>query len=319
MMHQPAARYIGLDIANGTLRGARVNVAGRSLARNDQPLAKTSVEILVNQLVSAVHAVDGTGSEAASAVGIAIPGVVTGNKVSMSANLSLLNGVPLADELTRRLGRPAMLENDANAAALAEAWQGAGRGGKSVLYISLGQGIGSGLVMNSQIWAGPNGYAGEIGHVQVEPAGAPCGCGLRGCLETIAGAAGWVRRAKTAMKNRPTKLQALNLDQAAILKAAEEGDGVALEVMDETARALGITLAAAIGLLNLDRVVIGGPAASSMLLERVVIEARQRTLPRAFAECQIKLSELNDGACVLGAARVARTGTRFGSAPSEYR
>jgi glucokinase len=300
------------------LRGARVSGSGRSIAVYNEPISRTSVQGLVDQLVSAARAVDGTGNEAARAVGVAIPGIVTGSKrVSMSANLSMLDQVPLADELTRRLGRPALLENDANAAALAEAWQGAGRGGRSVLYVSLGVGIGAGIVIDGHVWSGPSGLAGEIGHLQVEHGGASCGCGSTGCLETVAGAAGWTRRAKAALRNRTSTLSPDKLDPQTIVTAAEDGDFVALEVVNEVARALGSTLATAVTLLNLDRVVIGGGAAACpLLLERVVAEAKQRTLPRAFSECSFKLSELNDGAGVLGAARVARVASMFGGGSS---
>jgi glucokinase len=307
--------YIGLEISRDALRGARVSGAGRSIAVYNEPIARMSLQGLVDQLVNAAQAVDGTGNEAARAVGVAIPGIVIGSKrVSMSANLSMLDQVPLADELSRRLGRPALLENDANAAALAEAWQGAGRGGRSVLYMSLGIGIGAGIVMDGHVWSGSNGYAGEIGHLQVEHGGAPCGCGGKGCLETVAGAAGWARRAKNALRSRTSILSPDKLDPQTIVNAARDGDSVATEVVNEVARAIGSTLATAVTLLNLDRVVIGGGAAACpLLLEKVVAEAKERTLPRAFAECSFKLSELNDGAAVLGAARVARVASMFGN------
>jgi glucokinase len=310
---QAASSYVGLEIANGILRSGRINGMGRLVARHDQPLAMTSLEALVNQLVAAVRAVDGTGDEAARAVGVAISGIVAANRVTMCANMPLLSDAPLGEELGRRLGRPVRLENDANAAAVAEAWQGAGRGGRAVLFVELGVGLGAGIVVDGRVWSGPNGYAGEIGHVQVDPNGAPCGCGLRGCLETIAGATGWMRRLRAALASRHSAVPT-NGDQQAIVTAAVAGDVVALEIVAETARALGTTLAAAVGLLNLDRVVIGGGAAACpLLLDKVVAEARQRTLPRAFAECSFRLSELTDGACVLGAARVARV-AMFGAA-----
>jgi len=313
-MLPPASSYIGLEVGSDVLRGGRVNASGRIVTRYEQPLARTSVESLLNQLTAAVKAVDGTGDEAARAVGVAIPGIVAGNRVTMCANLPLLDDLALGDLLSGRLGRPALLENDANAAALAEAWQGAGRGGRSVLFVSLCTGIGAGIVADGRVWSGPNGYAGEVGHVQVETKGVPCACGSRGCLETIAGAVGWTRRARAALAGRASTLQPDHLEPAAIVAAAEAGDEVAREIVAETARALGAPLAAAIGLLNLDRVVLGGgPTACPLLLDALVVEARQRTLPRAFAECSFRLSELTEGACVLGAARVARV-AMFGAA-----
>ncbi len=311
-----SAHHIGIEIANGVARVARVNGAGRAVARDEHPLVTTSVETIVGQLTAAVHRIDGAGAESARAVGVAIPGIVASDRVSLSAHLAVLDGVPLGGELARRLGRPVLLENDANAAALAEAWQGAGREGRSVLYVSLGVGIGAGVVIDGLIWSGPSGYAGEIGHLQVDESGTLCGCGLAGCLETVVGADGWVRRARGALRTRSSKkLDPATVDQAAIVAAAAEGDRIALDVLHGAGQALGRALAAAIVLLNLDRVVIGGgPAACPMLLDEVIAEARRRTLPRAFAGCVFRLSALGEGACVLGAARVARAGTLFGNA-----
>jgi glucokinase len=312
MNHAPSASYIGLQITSEMLRGARVTGSGRSIADYKERWVRTSAEGLMDQIVEAATAIDGASE--ARAVGVAIPGVVAGKRVHRAANLSALEAVPLAEELSRRLGRPVLLENDANAAALAEAWRGAGRGGRGVLYVSLGVGIGAGVVIEGRLWSGASGYAGEIGHLQIDADGTACSCGSRGCLETIAGAAGWIRLAKRAMeKGAGTKLEPRTLDSKTILSAVEDGDAVAREVVDEVARALGMTLAPALALLNVDRVVIGGaPIASPFLLQRIIIETRRRTLPAVFAGCAFQFSELNEGAGVLGAARVARVASMFG-------
>lgn len=296
------------------MRGARVSASGRSIASYTEPVTRGSVGGLLEQVVHAARSVDGAGEEAARAVGVAIPGIITGKRVSLSANLSVLDQFPLAEELTQRLGRPVTLENDANAAALAEAWQGAGRGGRAVLYVSLGIGIGAGLVLDGRVWSGPSGFAGEIGHLHVDMDGVPCGCGAKGCLETIAGAAGWARRAKLALAKGKSSLRPEHLDPGSIIAAAEAGDTIAMDVVNDVSRVLGSTLATAVTLMNLDRVVIGGGAAAcQMVLDKVVAEAKTRTLPRAFDECGFRLSELSDRGCVLGAARVARVASMFGS------
>ena len=183
-------------------------------------------------------------------------------------NVPALDGLHVGDELEARTGRASFAENDANAAALAEAWLGAGRGARHVLYVTLGTGVGGGLVFDGRIWLGRNGYAGEIGHIQVEPDGIPCGCGSWGCLETIAGVPRWTRRAEALLATgRASTLAGRSpLDPQVIVEAARGEDAVALEVVDGAARAVGVGVAAVLDLLNVDRVVVGGGVASAGLL-----------------------------------------------------
>jgi len=218
----------------------------------------------------------------------------------------------VGEELEARTGRASFVENDANAAALAEAWLGAGRGGHDVLYVTLGTGVGGGLVFDGRIWMGRNGYAGEIGHIQVDPDGPACGCGSWGCLETIAGIPGWTRRAEALLAGgrQSTLVGVSPLDPQAIVEAARGDDAVALEVVDGAARAVGMGIAAVLDLLNVDRVVVGGGVANAgfFLLERIVEEARKRTFPHVFADVSFRLAELGSDAGVVGAARVGMLG-----------
>jgi glucokinase len=176
--------------------------------------------------------------------------------------------------------------------------------------VTLGTGIGGGVILGGRIWSGKSGYAGEVGHIQVDPEGLPCGCGSRGCVETIAGIGGWVRRAEAGLRERESSLRGRAIDPEAIVGAARTGDALALEVVAGTARALGVAIGAALNLLNLDRVVIGGgvAAAGDFLLERVTAEVRARTFPQVFADASFRLAELGGDAGVVGAARVAMVG-----------
>jgi glucokinase len=257
-----------------------------------------------------VRTLDPDGS--AAAIGIGLPGIVErgGSRVLACPNLPELDGFALGPEIARRTGRPAFLENDANAAALAEAWMGAGRGSENLLLVTLGTGIGGGILLEGRIWSGKSGYAGEVGHIQAESGGVPCGCGSSGCVETVAGIAGWKRRAQGGLETRSSSLAGKALDPANIVAAAKEGDAVALDVVNGTARALGIGIAATLLLLNLDRVVIGGgvAAAGAFLLDRIAEETRRRTFPQVSADCTFKLAELGADAGVVGAARVAMVG-----------
>jgi glucokinase len=302
-----ATDFIGLDLGGTFLKAARVAPDGEVGRRLRQPLESYSADGLLSQLARAVRMLEEDGP--AQAVGLGIPGIVepvTGLARGVP-NLPSLEGVPLAAELAARCERPSFAANDANAAAEAEAWLGAGQGCRNMLYVSLGTGVGGGLVLDGRLFIGHAGYAGEVGHIQVEPDGVPCGCGSWGCVETIAGAPGWVRRAEKAMAGRTSALAGLRLEPAVIVEAAHAGDAVALEVLDGAARALGAGIGATLNLLNVERVVVGGgvSAAGAILLDRVIEETRQRTFPAVFAACSFRAAALGADAGVVGAARVA--------------
>lgn len=301
------ADVIGLDLGGTFLKAARVAANGTVGRRLRQPVESDSADGLLSQLARAVRTLEEDGD--APAVGLGIPGIVepvTGLARGVP-NLPALEGVPLGAELAARCGRPAFAANDASAAALAEAWLGAGQGANNMVYVSLGTGVGGGLVLAGRLFTGTAGYAGEIGHIQVEPDGVPCGCGSWGCVETIAGAPGWVRRAEKAMAGRVSALHGLQLEPAVIVQAAHAGDAAALEVVDGAARALGAGIAATLNLLNAERVVVGGgvAAAGAILLDRVFAETRQRTFHAVSAGCSFHQSALGADAGVVGAARVA--------------
>jgi glucokinase len=272
-------------------------------------VAKATSGELLAQLEAAVRALE--GGAACRAVGIGLPGIVetASGRVGISANLPVLNGCQVGAELARRTGRPAFAENDANAAALAESWIGAGRGSSHVLLVTLGTGIGGGLTFAGRAWNGKSGFAGEIGHMQVDPTGVACGCGSWGCVETIAGIPGWERRARAALaEGRASSLRgAARLDPEAIVAAARQGDALAIELVDEAARALGVGIASVLALLNLDCIVVGGgvAAAGELLLDRIVEHVRRRTFPRVFADTRLCLATLGGDAGVVGAARAA--------------
>ena len=305
-----SASVVALDVGGTFLKGARIEGAGRVTARLHDPVARRSRETLLDQFEAATRTLDPDGT--AVALGIGIPGIVErgGSTVLACPNLPELDGFGLGPEMARRTERPAFLENDANAAALAEAWIGAGRGSGNLLLVTLGTGIGGGILLDGRIWSGKSGYAGEVGHIQVDPDGAPCGCGSRGCVETVAGIAGWKRGAEARIAAHPSVLAGKALDPANIVAAAKGGDAVALDVVAAAARALGIGIAAALLLLNLDRVLIGGgvAAAGDFLLERIADETRRRTFPQVAQDCSFKLAELGADAGVVGAARVAMVG-----------
>ncbi len=302
--------FVGLDVGGTFLKAARVDGGGRVLRQIREPIRKASAEELLAQFEAAVRTLETEG--AVRAVGVGLPGIVerrTG-AVRNAPNVHVLNGIDVSREVEARTSRPTFAENDANAAALAESWLGAGRDAEYVLFVTVGTGVGGGFVFDGRIWQGRSGYAGEIGHIQVDPGGVRCGCGSWGCVETIAGIAGWARRAEALSATGETSLRGKTLDPAVIAAAAREGDAVARDVVDGAARALGIGIAAALNLLNVDRVVVGGGVAlaGSVLLDGIAHETRKRTFGHVFEDADLRGAELGAVAGVVGAARVAMMG-----------
>ncbi len=307
------AMYIGLDVGGTNLKGARIGESGEVLARLHEPVVRERPDDLLAQFEQAVKTL-GAGGEVRG-VGIGLPGIVDHAAARLRGvpnlpALAALRDRDLAAEVGTRTGAPTFIENDANAAGLAEAWLGAGRGAASLVFLTLGTGVGGAVVLGEHLWTGRSGYAGEVGHVQLDPDGEPCGCGARGCLETIVGIAGWSRRAEEKIKTRESRLGGQRIDPATIVAAAHEGDLVALEVVDETARALGQALGGLVNTLNPERAVIGGgvAAAGPFLLDRIVRETKKCCWPQAFEDCSFRLAELGGDSGVVGAARVAMQG-----------
>ncbi len=305
--------YIGLDVGGTNLKGARIGSDGAVEARLHEPIARSRGEELLEQMGRAVKAL--SEGEAPLGVGVGVPGIVdhSSRRLQAVANLpalAALKDVDLESDLARRVACPAFLENDANAAGLAEAWRGAGQGASGVLYVTLGTGVGGALILDGRLWTGHSGYAGEIGHMQIDPKGVPCGCGSSGCLETVVGIRGWIRRAEELRAARPSRLRDVSLEPATIVAAARDRDPSALQVVDEVAQALGQALSGLLNALNVERCVIGGgvAAAGAFLLDRIVRETRPRCWAKVFQDCSFRLAQLGNDAGVVGAARVAMVG-----------
>ncbi len=213
------------------------------------------------------------GRGAIEGVGIGSPGPIElpEGRLLEPPNLPGFHSLELKTELERRLGIPVVVESDANAAALAEAHAGAGEryGEDSLCMLTLGTGVGNGLIFGGKIWHGFRGMAGEAGHVSVWPDGIPCACGNRGCLELFASATGIARMAReTAYEGRSPRTRDL-IDRGASVTArdvaqfAEEGDEGALIVYETVGRALGLSLAGLVNTLNVPLYVIGGGASAA--------------------------------------------------------
>jgi glucokinase len=205
---------------------------------------------------------------------------------------------------------PIVLENDANVAAFAEAWIGCARGVRTMALMTLGTGIGGGIVLNGEIWRGSRGTAGELGHMNLFPNGVRCGCGNRGCLEAYASASALVRRFREAVRDgKPTRLAAQlkrgePVTARDISDAAKEGDRLCLALMEETGRFLGIAVMNLLHILNVEMVAFTGgmTASGALLLDPIRNEARKRTLALAMKGVKIVFSHMGNDAGLIGAA-----------------
>ena len=218
---------------------------------------------------------------------------------------------PLRDLIGKSVGLPAELDNDANAATLGECWQGAARGVSEVLGVTLGTGIGGGLVINGEVYHGASDVAGEIGHMTIDSTGRRCACGNYGCLEAYASGPAIAARAVEGLEAEAASLLPDMVDgdldritAAHVSEAIIAGDEYAADVMRETARFLGTGVANLVNILNPEMIVVSGGVtrAGDHLFGPLKAEVRKRAFKVAADACRIVPSELGDTAGVIGAA-----------------
>lgn len=246
-------------------------------------------------------------------IGMGTPGSVDriNGTVTGAYNLNWVTKQAIKQQIEQAIGLPLMLENDANVAALGERWQGAGENQPDIVFITLGTGVGGGIIANGQLLHGLNGCAGEIGHITVEPTGFNCTCGKRGCLETVSSATGIVRLAvemsSQFVRESEIKQQldaGKKLSSKEIFDFAQLGDLFAQTVVDRVCFFLGLAIGNISNTLNPAHVVIGGgvSAAGEFLLERVQSYFETFTFPEVRDSTKICLAQLGNDAGVLGAA-----------------
>lgn len=290
---------IGFDIGGTAVKGGCLDEQGRVLREGQWP-TPMDVDDLVALLVARTREWG-----AFDAVGVACAGIIDGaaGVVVTSPNLPSWSRVPLAEKVRAELDRPVAVFNDANAFTLAEARRGAGRGCQSLVGISLGTGIGGGLVLDGEIWEGVHGYAGEPGHMVLQLDGPPCACGNRGCFEALIGTAGILRcyqdfggaeRTEDGSEVRPRD----------IAERAERGEPAAVKTFAETGRILGIGIASINQLLDVERFVIGGgiSQAGDLFLLPARDALRATALQPTEEVPEICLAELGNSAGWIGAA-----------------
>jgi glucokinase len=313
------------DLGGTHLRAAIVDCGGKIHHRLKQSTpAATSPAEIVQVLVAAAHECERQSKQEQdgcriSAVSVAVPGTVDFERgvVLTSPNIPCLNGFQLGAALGAQLKLPAIVENDANAAAVGEMWQGAGRGYSHLVCLTLGTGVGGGIILSGELWRGADGSAAEIGHIGVDPfAGVQCACGSRGCLEVYASATAIVRMTREAQPHYPSSaLLTDDVTSERIYQAGLAGDELALDVLRRMGVYLGIGLATLINLLNPEIIVIGGGVSNGWDLfeSHMNQQVIERSFPLPAQSVKITKAECGDDAGLLGAARLAMK--RAGASP----
>jgi glucokinase len=288
---------IGVDLGGTNLRIAAVTAPGKLI---EKVTLGTQVSLgrdhVLNEMCAAIRQLSEKYRPTGKllGVGIGVPGIIhlaTG-RIYESPNLPGWADSPVRDEIEQRLGARVFLENDANAAALGEKWLGAGREVPHMAMITLGTGVGGGIVLNGSVWHGMNGMAGELGHVTVEPNGALCGCGNHGCVEAYSSATAVVRMAKEAIASgKAPGLEAAagtdpEFSSKSVYNLAIQGDEDARGIYQRVGWALGIMIAGLVNTLNLNMYVIGGGVASAWdaFSPALFAELRQRSLVYAATD-----------------------------------
>ncbi|GHF53444.1 glucokinase [Deinococcus metalli] len=321
------AALLALDVGGTKLAAGLVTPHGELLASRREPTRlQAGPEGVLRQLVALGRDLLAGHAGPVSRVGVGCGGPLDRERgiIQNPPNLPGWHDVPLKDWLEDALDLPVDVDNDANAAALAEWRFGSGRGCEHLVYLTLSTGIGGGVILNGQLYTGRAGNAGELGHLQVEYLGEPCTCGGRGCLERYASGTGIGRRAREWARRHPDSLLAQldggpeHITAHTVRRALEDGDPLTAAFWDDTLDYLAAGVAGIIHAFDPQRVVIGGGVANfgDLLFPPLRAKVAARTYPALWQGMSLRRAELADHVGIYGAAAVALS--RAAPAPHRF-
>ena len=295
--------YAGFDLGGTQLKYGLLDERLRAVFKSKAPTPPTMAGLLglFGQLWEELKRKDRRSIKAA---GFGIPGIfnLKEQKIYQSPNYSDLDGFELRPAIARHIKVPFWIDNDANIAAYGEYRCGAGKGVRHLLLLTLGTGVGSGIIIDGELLHGSCGFAAEMGHIVVHPDGERCNCGARGCLETEAAAGPIVRNYRELTRSGES------LTAEAVAKRAKKGDVAARKSYERAGYYLGIGLGIAINMLNPELILIGGGVMESgeLILPHALAEAGRRSYKASLACCSIEKASLGNDAGLMGAAAFAR-------------
>lgn len=303
---------LGVDVGGTNVKAGLVSADGKLIALTSWPTESQYgfshfVAALKHNITALAHE-NGLSWSDIDSVGLGLPGFLDleSNLLIHAVNLGWADNVPVVSLLQSELNKPVVMDNDANLAALGEVWIGAGRGAKSALCITLGTGVGAGIIIDGHVYRGVSSMAGEIGHIPMKVDGELCNCGQRGCLETLVSATALARIGAQAGLISP-KGEVGTVSCEDVFHLAKTGDSAAQELIDNMIDWLARGLTIAANILNPQVIVISGGVvhAGEALFQPLQKLFSEYALHRVADSCRVLPAELGSNAGVLGAARLA--------------
>ena len=314
----PRSRFVvAVKLAPASITAAVTDLDAEVVGFVERPIgAKLSEGAVRQQISEAVYAVVSdcrVSMDRVIGVGVAVPGIVDSRTgVSISPQFFLWQNLPLRNLLEEEFGVPVFIDNDANAATLAEKLRGHGRQVSDFVCVTIGIGIGAGIIIDNKLYRGAVAGAGEIGHITIQEDGPACTCGNHGCLEAFASDAALVREMKRIVESgrssavtRISAEESRDLDRPMIARAAREGDDAALSVVRHAGEHIGVGLATLVNILNPEMIVVAGEAAidfGDLLLEPIRDSIRRRSVSVLAQRLEVVESLLGDRIWIVGAA-----------------
>ncbi|MCR1898979.1 ROK family glucokinase [Irregularibacter muris] len=308
---------IGVDLGGTNIKAGAVDDKGQILFRNSRPtLVQRGVEPIIQDIIEQIEEIlDKTNAslQAVKSIGIGVPGLVerkTGKTIYVT-NLFWHN-VPLGEKLSNYFQRPIYVENDATVAGLAEKIAGSTQGAKNSVFITLGTGVGGGIIINDRVFSGSHGWGSEIGHAIVGENFYTCNCGQNGCLETFTSATALIRYTQKRIREGREDTLILqkvhgnieNIEAKTIFDAAKKGDALGREAVDRLIKYLAIGIVNIFNTLDPEIIAIGGglSKAGDFLLTPLKQEVEKRLFSKEISYGDIVLAELGNDAGIIGAA-----------------
>jgi len=308
---------LAIDLGGTKIIAAIISNQGRVIAREYYlTLAEEGLQLVINRTLSAIDRLLSLGridSSQLNSISIAAAGAIDFDQglVTLSPNLPDWRNVPLRDMVQEKYGVNTFLINDASAAALGEHRFGAGKGVNNLILLTLGTGIGGGIIINGKLYSGVSGSAGEIGHMTIDVNGPRCGCGNIGCLEMLASGTAVAREATRRIRQGERsslteivkgKIESITTEKVEL--AARDGDSLALEVILKAAKYLGVGMVNLVNIFNPEMIIVGGGMAKmgDLLLDPARQVVREQAFQLPAEAVRIVPAQLGDDAGVLGAA-----------------